>query len=155
MRCILAVQLSLLELQRSLRARVSSQISASDIANGKFKSQRELDAVGVARARAEKRAERDTKKARKQFLDAVIKRHKEFTATHRDWRKGLKKVTAALVKRRAKYLADLEKAHDRERFAALKNRDESEYVRLLKEAKNERLLSIYRQTDQFMQQFGK
>jgi len=34
------------------------------------------------------------------------------------------------------------------------NRDEEEYVRLLKKAKNERLLTLLRQTDEYMQKLG-
>ena len=46
------------------------------------------------------------------------------------------------------------KVAEKERLAALKENNEEEYIRLLKKAKNERLLTLIRQTDQYMHTIG-
>lgn len=42
----------------------------------------------------------------------------------------------------------------RERLAALRARDEVQYMRLLRETKNQRLLELVKQTEEYMNQLG-
>jgi hypothetical protein len=49
---------------------------------------------------------------------------------------------------------EIEKQNQRARLKALKSQDETEYLRLVKEAKNERILHLLRETESFMKQMG-
>ena len=79
---------------------------------------------------------------------------KEFNKFHKDVHWLAKK----LAQEAARYVSMKETgtqlAGQNARLKALKARDESEYIRLVKETKNERLLYLIQQTDQFMSQLG-
>ena len=153
-------QLELVELQRKVRLNVLASMPADKVQSG-WRSKKDIDLEHKKRDRARKilrtREEKEGRKARKQYLTAVLNHSRDFTSWHREKRRVAKRNGDSVLKQ----LEEIEKlkqqetkAAERERLAALKENNEEEYIRLLKKAKNERLLTLIRQTDQYMHTIG-
>jgi len=101
------------------------------------------------------RVDHETLKKQKhqEFLAAVIKHSRDFKDYHMMKQKKHKKMTKDVVtwhtnKQRQQQLE--EERNQRARLAALKNDNETEYRKYLDEAKNQRLLYLLSQTDEYM-----
>ena len=153
-------QLELVELQRKVRLNVLASMPADKIAAG-WRTKKDIDLEHKKRDRVKKvlraREEKEGRKARKQYLTAVLNHSRDFSSWHREKRRVAKRNGDSVLKE----LEEIEKkkqmeskVQEKERLAALKENNEEEYIRLLKKAKNERLLTLIRQTDQYMHTIG-
>ena len=153
-------QLELVELQRKVRLSVLASMPADKVASG-WRSKKDIDVEHKKRDRARKilrtREEKESRKSRKVYLTAVLNHGRDFTSWHREKRRAAKRNGDSVLKE----LEEMErkrqaesKVAEKERLAALKENNEEEYIRLLKKAKNERLLTLIRQTDQYMHTIG-
>ena len=153
-------QLELVELQRKVRLNVLASMPADKLQAG-WRSKKDIDLEHKKRDRARKilrtREEKEGRKARKQYLTAVLNHSRDFSSWHREKRRVAKRNGDSVLKE----LEEIEKKKlnenkiaEKERLAALKENNEEEYIRLLKKAKNERLLTLIRQTDQYMHTIG-
>lgn len=154
-------QLSLLALQRRIRLSVLGAMPAAAVAQKTFRSKREIEFEHKKREkqlRAVKLKEgKEQRRIRKAFLSAVTAHSRDFLVWHREKRRVIKRnadaVLRELEEREKRKAAELKLA-EKERLAALKENNEEEYIRLLKKAKNERLLTLIRQTDAYMTNIG-
>ena len=153
-------QLELVELQRRVRLQVLASMPAEKMASG-YRSRKEIELEHRKRERAKKslraREDKETRKARKVFLSAVLSHSRDFSTWHREKRRLMKRAGDGVVKEMEEMerkRAMENKMAEKERLAALRENNEEEYIRLLKKAKNERLLTLIRQTDQYMQTIG-
>ena len=153
-------QLELVELQRKVRLNVLASMPADKLQSG-WRSKKDIDLEHKKRDRVKKvlraREEKEGRKARKQYLTVVLNHSRDFSSWHREKRRVAKRNGDSVLKE----LEEIEKkkqaeskASEKERLAALKENNEEEYIRLLKKAKNERLLTLIRQTDQYMHTIG-
>jgi ATP-dependent helicase STH1/SNF2 len=102
------------------------------------------------------------------WITGTARTHAEWLATvlnaSRLFHESLEKKNATkkrLFKRIQKYQFDKERREamakeklERDRFAALKRNDEAEYLKLLEQTKNKRLLLLIQQTDQYLEEIG-
>jgi len=152
----------ILAMQSSLRVEVQNALPPNKVLKGMYRppslvesqqKQREK-AIRKARARETKRRE----KARREFLNAVCVQHrKTFVSFHREQKRQARNLGKAVLKElqsRMKKEEDKAKTAARNRLEALKANDEEKYMELLMEAKNERLMSLLKQTEDYMRKIG-
>ncbi|XP_055388864.1 uncharacterized protein LOC129617843 [Condylostylus longicornis] len=99
----------------------------------------------------------DRKRARLDFLKEVVRHRNRFVDFHARNVKLTKRVALNLSRQlAARERKDLssEAQFQRERLAALRARDEVQYMKLLRETKNQRLLELVKQTEDYMNQLG-
>ena len=152
--------LELVELQRRVRLSVLASMPA-DLMQSGFRTKKEIELERRKRSRAQKsmraREDKEARKARKLFLSAVLNHSRDFSSWHREKRRLSKRAGDSVLKEMEEIerkRAMENKMAEKERLAALRENNEEEYIRLLKKAKNERLLSLIAQTDQYMMDIG-
>mmetsp|Transcript_2012 Transcript_2012/g.2871 ORF Transcript_2012/g.2871 Transcript_2012/m.2871 type:complete len:1015 (+) Transcript_2012:175-3219(+) len=152
----------IIECQDRLRKEVVASLDRSDILMNEFRipqivesQQRQREKVNRRnRLKENKRKER----ARREFLNAVCSTHRRiFNAHHRDQKRLAKNLAKAVVKEfqnRKRKEDEQERARNKARLEALRDKDEKKYMELLMEAKNERLMSLLKQTEEYMEKIG-
>ncbi|EGC35551.1 hypothetical protein DICPUDRAFT_55110, partial [Dictyostelium purpureum] len=137
-------KLSLLEYQKQLRKEVlESEIAKTSKSNkSKSKEKQRLE-----------QQQSEEKNRYKDFLGQIMNHSKEFKEFHANKMTRIKKMT----KRVTNYFVLLEKKEqqqrekeERERLRALKTNDESKYLKLLEQTKNQRLRELFDQTNEFL-----
>jgi len=149
--------LNLLSLQRRVRASVLKAIPPEVISSGTFRSKREIERENLKRNRQQQKEtaafEREQKRIRREFCQSVSSHANEFLRVHRNNRSQAKKIAEQIIKERAEVMLSKqaqEAKAERDRIMALKANDEEAYFRLLKDAKNERLKKLIKETDRYM-----
>eukprot|EP00954_Amorphochlora_amoebiformis_P012124 946750-Amorphochlora_amoeboformis.AAC.1 len=152
----------ILESQHKLRTEVVASLDSKAIVGNDFRlpntvetQQRQREKLNRRnRQRENKRKER----ARKEFLNQICTHHRKvFNAHHRDQRRLAKNLAKAVIKElanKAKKREEREKLANSARLKALREKDEKKYMELLMEAKNERLMSLLKQTEEYMEKIG-
>lgn len=151
-----------LQLQAKLRHEVVQSIDKGSIIKGDFRQPATVEAHQRAREKQNKRnrlkEDRKKKRARKEFLDTICTQHrKEFNAFHRDSKRkarGLAKSVLKYISNQTKAEEERERNANNARLKALREKDEKKYMELLMEAKNERLMSLLKQTEEYMEKIG-
>lgn len=105
------------------------------------------------------RAEQEARRRQRQasFMEKQVV-HYDQVRSHQGTRQGLQK---KLMKDLERYFKDKVREEERrkrketqERLRALRENNEEEYIKLLKNTKNSRLLQLLKQTDEYLQQIG-
>lgn len=172
-------QLRLLPLQAKIRKRVMTSMhrtmhrsGLSDLTSGKIMKMRRklvlgpssrtstaLSASGSSRAEQAYRAQQETRRrARHSNMLQALTNHGSQFKTFVQQRSALKK---RLMKDLERYFRDRSREEERrrkkeqmDRLRALRNNNEDEYLELLKTTKNQRLIQLLRQTDEYLMQIG-
>jgi hypothetical protein len=155
------ISLELIALQRKVRAAVFNSMPLELLDAGLFRNKKDIERENRAKEKQQKatrmKEDREMKKQRGFYLKTILNHARDFTNWHRERRRNQKKIADSLLKQqeeKQKALQNNDKQAERERLTALKENNEEEYIRLLKQAKNERLLQLIRQTDQYMAHIG-
>uniref|UniRef100_A0A7S3YQB3 Uncharacterized protein n=1 Tax=Lotharella globosa TaxID=91324 RepID=A0A7S3YQB3_9EUKA len=150
------------EAQDKLRREVVNSLSPIAIVKGEFRHPQVLEAQQRQqekmnrrnRIRENKRKER----ARKEFLNAICNQHRRvFNSHHREQRRHAKNLAKAVIKEiqiKVRKREEVERMANSARLKALREKDEKKYLELLMEAKNERLMSLLKQTEEYMEKIG-
>ncbi|CUV07778.1 unnamed protein product [Cryptosporidium hominis] len=99
----------------------------------------------------------DIKRQRRQFISEILKHSKRFQDVHRENQRSIRRVCSHVLRHstnKERRDQNLEQQMQRARLNALKAQDEEAYLRLLHEAKNERLLELVHQTEDYMNKLG-
>ena len=154
-------QLELVELQRRVRLSVQACMPAERMAAGLHRSRKDIEVEHRKRERLRRqlraREDKEQRRQRKSFLSSVLSHSRDFSLWHRERRRLCKRNGEGVVKEQEELERRRQqdsRLQERERLAALRENNEEEYIRLLKKAKNERLLSLIRQTELYMQDIG-
>lgn len=126
-------------------------LSSRDVRRSKLLSRLRAEGHDRQRDNEEKRRQR------LEFLKDVVRHRARFLEAHGRSFKALRRVSHGLAKQfalREKKDLSSDQHFTRERLAALKARDEVQYMKLLREAKNQRLLELVRQTEEYMNNLG-
>jgi SWI/SNF-related matrix-associated actin-dependent regulator of chromatin subfamily A protein 2/4 len=155
-------QLRLLDIQRKLRAQVADRMrrtaeveaSADTSAYRKTKRLTTRDAKALP-ARVVSRPDIDQVKMQKhsEFLNAVLKHSRDFKEFYANRAKKQKRLTKDIVNHytnEQRRIQQEEERKQRARLQALKENNEEEYLKLLQEAKNSRLATLLKQTDEYL-----
>lgn len=156
--------LQLLAVQRSVRKAVADEIrrlasfeAASDRLN--YKRPRKLRDARNEREQASLKLDHEQQRQKKHrdFLAAVVNHQKEFREFHNNTASKLKKVTRSvlnyhIIKERKEQ--QRRERDEKERLRALKANNEEEYLKLLEKTKNDRLMSLLKQTDEHLSKLG-
>ena len=149
--------LRLLTLQQRLRQNVLASLSSDVVSRGVFRRARDIEYERREDAKRQKTANalqaKTERKLRRDFIAAVLAHHKTFQTAHREKLKTVKRLGESVSKEIdeiARRKINEAKREERERIAALRSNNEDEYLRLVKKAKNERLMTLIKQTDQYM-----
>ncbi|KAF8820418.1 putative SWI2/SNF2 Brahma-like [Cardiosporidium cionae] len=124
-----------------------------------FKITRKTKSLRISREEGEKFVQQRQHliQGRRQFIGEIVEHSRKYFAAQRDNVRSSKKVVAAVLR----HFTSLQKKEElteqfeqKSRLDALKAHDEVGYLKLLKEAKNERLLTLLHQTEESMRQIG-
>lgn len=99
----------------------------------------------------------DIKRQRRQFISEVLKHSKRFQDIHRENQRNIRRVCSHVLRHssnKERRDQNMEQQMQRARLNALRAQDEEAYLRLLHEAKNERLLELVHQTEDYMNKLG-
>ncbi|KAJ1615063.1 brahma-like protein [Cryptosporidium canis] len=99
----------------------------------------------------------DIKRQRRQFISEVLKHSKRFQDVHRENQRSIRRVCSHVLRHstnKERRDQNMEQQMQRARLNALRAQDEEAYLRLLHEAKNERLLELVHQTEDYMNKLG-
>ncbi|KAF7456384.1 putative global transcription activator SNF2L2 [Cryptosporidium felis] len=99
----------------------------------------------------------DAKRQRRQFITEVLKHSKRFQDAHRENQRSIRRVCSHVLRHssnKERRDQNMEQQMQRARLNALRAQDEEAYLRLLHEAKNERLLELVHQTEDYMNKLG-
>lgn len=150
-----------LKRQQELRDTVSGAISDQRVLKQEYRQAGVVESDRRRRNRqlskANAKATRAKKRARKNFLSAVAAHVVKFNSHHRKVRASLKSLVRNVEKRisqQYKREAEREKSQKAERLKALRAKDEKKYMELVMQAKNGRLIELLRQTEDYMKRIG-
>lgn len=107
--------------------------------------------------KAVERQKKEKEKLHSQYLGEVKDHFSTFRQHHKECQRLRKKLANQAVQwhnHQEKKDLEEERASERERVRALREHDEEKYLRLVKDAKNERIINLLKQTDQFMAELG-
>lgn len=120
--------------------------------------QREFEKVDRARIRQIEAEERDARRKRQAWLNAMVEHLNKFRSYHRDVvRRGMRAVTKAVLKHHddvARNTSRAEREAEKARIQKLKDDDEEGYLELVRKTKNRRLLELLDQTDKYLKELG-
>lgn len=91
------------------------------------------------------------------FLSTITTHHSRFNEHHQNRLKRHKKLCKEIITWHSNTIKRQhmeEEKNQRQRLEALRNENEDEYIKLLKEAKNTRLSELLRQTDEYLDKIG-
>lgn len=158
---------ALLGLQRQMRATVMHEFGMAE-AEGRVGSksrqrlpkqmQKEHEKMERARVRREEGEEREARKRKQSWMNALSDHTDRFRRYHRDVvRRGVR----AVVKSMSKYHDEMsrnanraERDAEKARIQKLRDDDEEGYLELVRETKNTRLLELLNQTDTYLKELG-
>ncbi|GJD11298.1 Transcription regulatory protein SNF2 [Galdieria sulphuraria] len=158
---------NLVVLQRKLRRRVLEERRMAE-EQGKLGSKSRLRSFRALMKEAEKMErfmlkemeaqEREKRKNFVSFLSSLMSHINNFRQYHKEYVHRLRRSVARSVLRyhedKARAVERAEKEAERRRIIALKENDEEGYVNLLRQTKNERLLQVLNQTDEYLRHLG-
>lgn len=120
--------------------------------------QREFEKVDRARIRQIEAEERDARRKRQAWLNAMVEHLNKFRSYHRDVvRRGMRAVTKAVLKHHEEVARNTNRAEreaEKARIQKLKDDDEEGYLELVRQTKNRRLLELLDQTDKYLKELG-
>lgn len=120
--------------------------------------QREFEKVDRARIRQIEAEERDARRKRQAWLNAMVEHLNKFRSYHRDVvRRGMRAVTKAVLKHHDEVARNTNRAEreaEKARIQKLKDDDEEGYLELVRQTKNRRLLELLDQTDKYLRELG-
>lgn len=120
--------------------------------------QREFEKVDRARTRQIEAEERDARRKRQAWMNALVEHLNKFRGYHRDVvRRGRRAVTKSVLKYHedvARNTSRAEREAERARIQKLKEDDEEGYLELVRQTKNTRLLELLEQTDKYLRELG-
>lgn len=120
--------------------------------------QREFEKVDRARSRQIEAEERDARRKRQAWLNAMVEHLNKFRSYHRDVvRRGMRAVTKAVLKHHeevARNSSRAEREAEKARIQKLQDDDEEGYLELVRQTKNKRLLELLDQTDKYLKDLG-
>ncbi|KAH8740642.1 brahma like protein with a HSA domain [Cryptosporidium ryanae] len=99
----------------------------------------------------------DIKRQRRQFISEVLKYSKKFVDIHRENQRSIRRLCSHVLRHtsnKERRDQNMEQQMQKARLNALRAQDEEAYLRLLHEAKNERLLELVQQTEEYMNKLG-
>ncbi|OII73658.1 uncharacterized protein cubi_03456 [Cryptosporidium ubiquitum] len=99
----------------------------------------------------------DIKRQRRQFISEILKHSKRFQDVHRENQRSIRRVCSHVLRHstnKERRDQNMEQQMQRARLNALRAQDEEAYLRLLNEAKNERLLELVHQTEDYINKLG-
>lgn len=153
-----SLALNLFELQSKVRAKLLRAVPKEQLWSDTYRSRKDVETSIRMREKLEKRnriaAEKELKRNRRQFLATLTQHARDFTNFHRErHKKYAKTISQAILKyfdEKVKRTQESERSAEKQRLALLKENNTDAYFALLKEAKNERLLTLLKQTDEYM-----
>ncbi|KAH7649832.1 brahma like with a HSA domain [Cryptosporidium bovis] len=99
----------------------------------------------------------DIKRQRRQFISELLKYSKRFVDIHRENQRSIRRLCSHVLRHtnnKERKDQNMEQQMQKARLNALRAQDEEAYLRLLHEAKNERLLELVQQTEEYMNKLG-
>lgn len=159
--------INLLGLQQRMRQRIWNEYQTAE-RDGRRGSktrvrtikqlQREHEKVERSRARQLEAEERDARRKRQAWMNAMTEHLNKFRGYHRDVvRRGFRAVTKAVLKHHeevARNATRAEREAERARIQKLKEDDEEGYLQLVRQTKNTRLFELLDQTDKYLKELG-
>lgn len=162
-----ARHITLLNLQYSMRQSIwrENQLAERDGRRGQKgrvrtlkQLQREYEKVERSRMRQAEAEERDARRKRQVWMNAMVDHLTKFRSYHRDVvRRGVRAVTKAVLKYHEEVVRNASRAEreaEKARIQKLKDDDEEGYLELVKKTKNTRLLELLDQTDKYLRELG-
>eukprot|EP01096_Ripella_sp_DP13-Kostka_P016088 TRINITY_DN771_c0_g3_i2.p1 TRINITY_DN771_c0_g3~~TRINITY_DN771_c0_g3_i2.p1 ORF type:complete len:1469 (-),score=859.98 TRINITY_DN771_c0_g3_i2:128-4390(-) len=158
-------QLRLLEIQRATRQQILKQLehiaameSTTERSNMK-RSKKQIYREARLKESERIKLDQDQKKAKlhRDFVNSIIMHQKEVKEINAQSSARLKRVTRQVVKFHQSKQKREQQVRDKEtkdRIKALRENDEEGYLKLLEKTKNERVLQLISQTDDFLRQIG-
>lgn len=120
--------------------------------------QREFEKVDRARQRQIETEEKDARRKRQAWVNAMVEHLNKFRGYHRDVvKRGVRAVNKSLLKYHeevAKNANRAEREAERARIQKLKDDDEEGYMELVRKTKNTRILELLDQTDKYLKELG-
>lgn len=120
--------------------------------------QREFEKADRARIRQFETEERDARRKRQAWMNAMVDHLNKFRSYHRDVvKRGVRAVNKAVLKYHeevAKNTSRAEREAEKARIQKLKDDDEEGYLELVRQTKNTRLLELLDQTDKYLRELG-
>lgn len=159
--------ITLMELQSKMRTNIwnEHQVAERDGRRGSKvrvrtlkQLQREYEKAERSRVRQAEAEERDARRKRQAWTNAMTEHLNKFRSYHRDVvRRGFRAVTKAVLKYHeevARNASRAEREAERVRIQKLRDDDEEGYLELVRETKNTRLLELLHQTDKYLRELG-
>lgn len=120
--------------------------------------QREYERMERARQRQIETEEKDARRKRQAWVNAMADHLNKFRSYHRDTvKRGVRAMNKALLRYHeelAKNANRAEREAEKARIQKLKDDDEEGYLELVKQTKNTRVLELLEQTDKYLRELG-
>lgn len=162
-----ARHITLLNLQHRMRQSIwrENQLAERDGRRGQKgrvrtlkQLQREYEKVERSRLRQAEAEERDARRKRQAWMNAMVDHLTKFRSYHRDVvRRGVRAITKAVLRYHEEVVRSASRAEreaEKARIQKLKDDDEEGYLELVKKTKNTRLLELLDQTDKYLRELG-
>lgn len=156
----------LLALQQRMRKTIWTEHQSNDRDGRRGKGrgrtlkqlQREFEKVDRTKQRQIETEEKDARRKRQAWMNAMVDHLNKFRGYHRDVvKRGVRAVNKALLKHHedvAKNTSRAEREAEKARIQKLKDDDEEGYLELVRKTKNRRLLELLGQTDRYLKELG-
>jgi SWI/SNF-related matrix-associated actin-dependent regulator of chromatin subfamily A protein 2/4 len=152
---------NLLSLQQQVRGRVIIALPAEICTSNRYRNRKQIDIDMKIRMKKQKSQknlrDREDRKHRNDFTRRLLSHCRDFYDYHLKRRNLSKKMANNVEKQVEAYAKKREEAQkrvERDRLQALRENNEEAYIKLLKQAKNDRLLQLLEQTDTYMSHLG-
>ena len=151
------LQHNLIELQQRVRRNIISSLPYDSITNQRYRNQRQIENDIKQRIKKQKSQKQLLDKSerlyRSNYTKSILSHCRNLFDYHMKRRMTAKKLNESVCKQielNIRKSEDYKQRQEKQRLQALRENNEEEYVKLLKEAKNNRLLHLLEQTDSYM-----